>query len=302
MASTEQSYFEKRLFKVAKELNVSTDRVVEFLEEQGYGDSLHGTGFNGSIVSQEAYLVLRDEFADDAEAAEKIRELRSEDEGEVATLEEEDEIDDSDGSQEKEKSDKQTVTSKDGTPSQHPSVLKISEDFEYSKGKRASLPVFEWSTDRIVESGESQHVELKSTCKHDIENGGKSRDVIFSIAKVISSFLNSDGGVLVVGVSDNFEATGFMEVDNFDSKDEAKLQIASTVEDYLNARASRYLDIFFDTFEGKKVMKIKCTPSDQPIFIKGNDGTKECYFREFNRSRPLKIDEFYDLVYDRFSK
>jgi len=96
MATTEQTTFEKRLFKVAKELNVSTDRVEEFLAEKGYEDSLDGSGFNASIVDEEAYLVLRDEFADDAEAAARIRELRSEKGGgggqphdEVATLDEE---------------------------------------------------------------------------------------------------------------------------------------------------------------------------------------------------------------------
>jgi len=98
MATTEQETFEKRLFKVARELNISTDRVVEYLEEHDYEDALTGSGFNASIVDEEAYLVLRDEFADDAEAAARIRELRSGKEGdgaserdEVATLDEEQE-------------------------------------------------------------------------------------------------------------------------------------------------------------------------------------------------------------------
>ena len=96
MATTEQDAFEKRLFKVARELNISTDRVVEHLEEHDYEDALTGSGFNASIVDEEAYLVLRNEFADDAEAAARIRELRSEEEDgterdEVATLDEEQE-------------------------------------------------------------------------------------------------------------------------------------------------------------------------------------------------------------------
>jgi translation initiation factor IF-2 len=98
MATTEQQTFEKRLFKVARELNVSTDRVEEYLEEHGYEDALNGSGFNASIVDEEAYLVLRDEYADDAEAAARIRELRSQKDGggppqrdEVATLDEEQE-------------------------------------------------------------------------------------------------------------------------------------------------------------------------------------------------------------------
>jgi translation initiation factor IF-2 len=97
MATTEQETFEKRLFKVARELNISTDRVVEYLEEHDYEDALTGSGYNASIVDEEAYLVLRDEFADDAEAAARIRELRSEEgdgapeRDEVATLDEEQE-------------------------------------------------------------------------------------------------------------------------------------------------------------------------------------------------------------------
>jgi len=97
MATTEQTSFEKRLFKVARELNVSTDRVVDYLEEHGYEEALTGSGFNASIVDEEAYLVLREEYADDAEAAARIRELRSEteDDGterdEVATLDEDQE-------------------------------------------------------------------------------------------------------------------------------------------------------------------------------------------------------------------
>lgn len=95
MATTEQTEFKKKkLFKVARELNVSTDRVVDFLEEEGYADALSGSGFNASITDEEAYYVLRDEYADDAEAAARVRELRSQsDEGpdrdEVATLDEE---------------------------------------------------------------------------------------------------------------------------------------------------------------------------------------------------------------------
>lgn len=106
MATTEQKSFEKRLFKVARDLNVSTDRVVEFLEEEGYEDALTGDGFNASIVEEEAYLVLREEYADDAEAAARVRELRSEKEGdggpqrnEVATLDEEQEAEAADDEQ-----------------------------------------------------------------------------------------------------------------------------------------------------------------------------------------------------------
>jgi hypothetical protein len=54
--------FEKRLFKVARELGIGTDKVVDFLTDQGYEDALTGSGFNASIADREAYLALRREY------------------------------------------------------------------------------------------------------------------------------------------------------------------------------------------------------------------------------------------------
>jgi len=96
MATKTKEFEEQKLFQVVRELNVSQDRVVEFLESEGYEEALSGSGLNAKIVDEEAYLVLREEYADDAEAAARIRELRSEEDDEpqrdeVATLEEEQE-------------------------------------------------------------------------------------------------------------------------------------------------------------------------------------------------------------------
>ena len=94
MATKTKDFEEQKLFQVVRELNVSQDRVVEFLEDEGYEDALSGSGLNAKIVDEEAYLVLREEYADDAEAAARIRELRYQEEdsgperGEVATLDE----------------------------------------------------------------------------------------------------------------------------------------------------------------------------------------------------------------------
>lgn len=96
MATTEKKAFKKKkLFRVAQELNISTDRVEEFLTEEGYEDALSGSGLTAKITDEEAYLVLREKYADDAEAAERIRELRARDaddgvdRDEVVSIEEE---------------------------------------------------------------------------------------------------------------------------------------------------------------------------------------------------------------------
>ena len=96
MATTtkEQTDFKpKRLFKVTKELNVVTDKIVAFLKENGYEDDFTGTNVTDRITSEEAYLALKEEFASDAESAARLAELRAEqdeaggpDRDEVATI------------------------------------------------------------------------------------------------------------------------------------------------------------------------------------------------------------------------
>ncbi|PSQ83282.1 MAG: translation initiation factor IF-2 [Bacteroidetes bacterium QS_7_67_15] len=66
-----------RLFKVTKELNVVTDKIVTFLEENGYEDDFTGESVTDRVTSEEAYLALKEEFASDAEAAERLAELRA---------------------------------------------------------------------------------------------------------------------------------------------------------------------------------------------------------------------------------
>ncbi|ARA92298.1 translation initiation factor IF-2 [Rhodothermaceae bacterium RA] len=77
MATTQSKKFKKvRLFKVSKELNLSVDSILEYLEENGYADAVSGKGLNASIVEEEAYQALREEFAEDLAAAERLKELR----------------------------------------------------------------------------------------------------------------------------------------------------------------------------------------------------------------------------------
>ncbi|WP_103026819.1 translation initiation factor IF-2 [Salinibacter altiplanensis] len=119
MATKTKDFQDKKLFQVVRELNVSEGRVVEFLEEEGYEDALSGSGLNAKIVDEEAYLVLREEYADDAEVAARIRELRSGDEDggperdEVATLDEEQEAEPESTTDEAEPEDAEPAAAQD---------------------------------------------------------------------------------------------------------------------------------------------------------------------------------------------
>ena len=77
MATTEK-FKKKRLFKVSRELNVAVNTLTQFLEDEGFGDSLKGSGINAAITEPEAYEELLINFAADREMAERVKQLRDE--------------------------------------------------------------------------------------------------------------------------------------------------------------------------------------------------------------------------------
>ncbi len=73
-----QSSFKKvRLFKVARELNVTIETIEQQLKALGYAHALVGHGANAVIEDEAAYEALLEAFKQDRKAAERLKELRA---------------------------------------------------------------------------------------------------------------------------------------------------------------------------------------------------------------------------------
>ena len=188
MATTEK-FKDKRLFKVARELNVSTDRVVDYLEEHGYDDALSGKGFNASITDEEAYLVLRKEYADDAEAAARVRELRERDEDEedsynrdeVTTLEEEKEDEPEDEAPVADEAAEESAEADAPVADEEPQVEEEPEpaaDQEPADDEtvEAEAPVAEDQTDAETEEDEAEAVSTEESSEETDAEAAEETD------------------------------------------------------------------------------------------------------------------------------
>ena len=75
--STETKKFKKvRLFRLAKQINVPIERLVEHLEATGHASALKGSGVNRSVATEDAYFELLDAFAEDLALAERVQRKR----------------------------------------------------------------------------------------------------------------------------------------------------------------------------------------------------------------------------------
>lgn len=155
----------------------------------------------------------------------------------------------------------------------------------------------------LIQSEESYNLEFKSTFGWNIRENKLDKDMRQSILKTIVSFMNSNGGTLVIGVDDNKNIIG-MEYDYKSNwkgnKDGFLLEFSQFIEKAIGLNNyAKYINVKFCNFDNKELCVVQVEKSFKPIFIK-KEGKKTFYVRIENRTEPLedpeKISEFIGEV------
>lgn len=146
----------------------------------------------------------------------------------------------------------------------------------------------------LLGQGEEASLEFKETLEVDIETGGrsvKSPEIVLSTLKTVAAFLNTDGGTLLIGVSDKSEIKGL----NRDYKllgkkhgpqDEFEQKIRNLLHSHLDPKPLDKVGITFPISpDGVAVCRIDVTPvpKQEVVHVKG-----EVYVRDGNRTMILE--------------
>ncbi|MBX2817117.1 MAG: putative DNA binding domain-containing protein [Saprospiraceae bacterium] len=154
------------------------------------------------------------------------------------------------------------------------------------------------STQELISMGESEFVEFKATLRTNTYTGSRDKNLSIPIIKTIAAFLNSDGGTLIVGVSDEGEATG-VAIDGFENDDRMFLHITSLIKSRIG---SLFLDfIKYEAIEmsGAKIMRIECSAATTPAYVRSGE-SEEFYIRTGPSSTALKTSKIYAYITRRF--
>ena len=130
----------------------------------------------------------------------------------------------------------------------------------------------------IIASGESEKLEFKSTITTNIQTGENDKRMEKAVLKTIVAFLNTTGGILMIGVSDDGSIYGVDE-DEFDSRDKMNLHFTHMISSKIGEEFFPYISFrVIDMEEGKAIIRVDCARSKKPVFLK--DGkTEEFYVR-----------------------
>jgi len=140
--------------------------------------------------------------------------------------------------------------------------------------------------EKIIIKGEGEYIEFKSSMRIDSQTHGVNKDIEHAIAKTISSFLNSDGGTLLIGVDDNGNLLGLEnDYNTFKKKnrDGFRLHLIEIINHYIGKGTHQFVQCEIINIKDKDVCIVELSRSDKPVYV--NDD--EFYIRASASSQPL---------------
>lgn len=150
----------------------------------------------------------------------------------------------------------------------------------------------------VLVNGESEAVEFKSTLRTNLHTGNKDPRMELSVLKTLAGFLNANGGMLVIGVSDDGSPTG-IQADDFTNEDKMNLHLINLVKSRMGIQALTSLHAHFDDHEECRVMVVKCRKSPLPVFLKDGD-TERFYIRTGPSTTELSASQTQEYIKQRF--
>lgn len=162
------------------------------------------------------------------------------------------------------------------------------------------------SMEKFIEMGESNIIEFKSTLRVDLKTGKPEKFIEHQVLKTIAAFLNTNGGVLLIGVQDDKNIIGLQaDFDSFskaDKLDEFKKHFDNLIANSIGNRYHRNLKIDFPVVDGLTICQVKILDkSHDEIFINNNKGHETFYIRRQASTIELRPSESAKYIRDHWN-
>lgn len=160
---------------------------------------------------------------------------------------------------------------------------------------------------KIIEKGEGHQIEFKPCLLYNFKTGRAGISVKYIVAKAICGFLNSNGGVLFIGVKDNKEVQGldydFSLFSKSDASDKILLEFDSLLVYFFGISIKPLINASIKKINDKDVMVVLVQESSKPVFLKNKRSgllEKEFYIRmSASTHQVTDIEEIVEYVFNK---
>lgn len=171
-------------------------------------------------------------------------------------------------------------------------------DMPASPETREASPVSAIQSTRtidLVSGGENGQLEFKQTATYNPHTGSKDSKLEHAIIKSVAGFLNTKGGVLLIGVHDDGHLTGlssdFGICSQRKDRDGFENWLYTRLTDEIDrSTVASFVKVSFEMIDEREICRIDVEPSPQPVyagsaaefFIRMGNSTRSCNPREAN--------------------
>lgn len=145
------------------------------------------------------------------------------------------------------------------------------------------------STETLLERGEGEHIEFKEGANNP------------NILKSIAAFLNTSGGILLIGVTDDAETLGIPDY-SVSGADKFDQDLRNLIREKIGSHALAFIRFSHGKYRGKGIYRIDCAVADQPQFLKETKGIagEAFYIRSGSTNQQLDFRAALHYIARRF--
>ena len=161
----------------------------------------------------------------------------------------------------------------------------------------------------LIEEGESVDLEFKSSLRWDFREGDVNKNLEEAVIKTVASFLNTNGGILLIGVDDDGAILG---LDNDyrvlgADKDKFERHLRGILSNNLGkGSVATNIKMLFPKVGEYEICQLKVQESRTPVVIslkdKQGESQEKFYIRNGNLSEELSKSEMSSYIHDKFQK
>ncbi len=154
------------------------------------------------------------------------------------------------------------------------------------------------STKEIIEQGENEFVEFKSTLRWNLKANKKDKAIEKAALKTLAAFMNSHGGLLIIGVADDGSILG-LDNDQFPNHDKLLLNLTNLIKDRIGPLFVDFMDFSIESIGDTEVLRIDCQPATRPAYLR-DDKLDHFYIRTGPATTDLRLSKVYAYIRSRF--
>ena len=159
------------------------------------------------------------------------------------------------------------------------------------------------SVESLLRDMETKRIEFKETARVSIKNDIPEKVINEGVIKTVAAFMNSEGGTLGIGISDDGDVPGIqrdLDYKNQDLDGYQNWMITMLNNAVGSAFVAGLIDIRFEAHNDVVVCLVDVKESSKPVFASSSKGTDLFFVRSGNTTHVLAGEQLQVYIKERF--